>query len=125
VLTKADQAQLMFGDPDMAILTSFIPKRDWLRLFAICGLLEDTLRQYTMANGEQPASIDEFLGSGFAPIDRNSINPVTGERFAFDGAPRDLFIGLSSEPPAEEVLTVPFVVPIMDDGRRVPAVGVY
>jgi len=125
ILTRADQAHLQYGDPDNAVLTSFMTRRDWLRLFAIDGLLESALRQYTVANGEQPASIDEFLDSGFSPIDRDSINPVTGEHFTFDGAPRNFFVGLSAGSSPEEGLSVPFVIPVMDNGKRMPGINIY
>jgi hypothetical protein len=45
---------------------------------------------YRDVYGDYPKSIEELQSSGLSPVNADSINPVTGTPFRFDGAANDV-----------------------------------
>jgi hypothetical protein len=74
--------------PELANYIGDLPR---LKLFAILGISRECLRLYHQLHRTYPASWEEFLASRLAPIDANSINPVTGHRFFGDGRANDVY----------------------------------
>lgn len=62
------------------------------RLFAILGEVSSMSGIFFTTHGRWPENLDEFLESGLSPINRSSINPVTGVTFRFDGSGGDVTI---------------------------------
>lgn len=67
-------------------------EEDGLRLMMAASMLQTALLAFNMANGRWPTSVDEFFASGMSPLDQQSVNPVTGELFRYDGSPNDLLV---------------------------------
>src|SRR5207244_3773780 len=55
--------------------------RDLQLLLAVKSMCEAGLRQFLMSHGTYPETWQQFLDSGFSPIDPNSINPYTHSAF--------------------------------------------
>lgn len=60
-----------------------------LKLFAILGIITQNISLYQSVKGGLPADMQDFMSSGFSPVDANSINPVTDRPFRFDGSVGD------------------------------------
>jgi len=83
-------------------LMTFAPKvnRDWrpyvepdaLKLMMAAAMMGEAILAFHLANDRYPNSVEEFLASGLAPLDYNSLNPVTGQPFRLDGSPNDLLL---------------------------------
>lgn len=58
--------------------------------FATLGAVRRGLMVYRDLHGDFPRSFDEFIASGLSPVDRRSINPVTGQTYMFKQAPGDI-----------------------------------
>jgi len=61
-----------------------------LHQFATLGCLKQCIELYNSINGEYPATIDALIDWGVTPVDRSSINPVTGQAYRFDGSEGDV-----------------------------------
>lgn len=61
-----------------------------LRQFAILGALNQCISLYHSTHGEYPRTLDDLFAWGVTPVDRDSINPVTGLQFRFDGSVGDI-----------------------------------
>ena len=72
-----------FADADF---DKYLNDPSWLEFLAIRGMLHVGLSTYHEVNGAYPAAIEDFLKSGLGPIDQESINPLTGDVFSFDGS---------------------------------------
>ncbi len=72
---------------------------EYKRLFAILGEVSTMCSVFYTVHQRWPSSLDEFLSSGLSPIDRTSINPVTGEAFHFDGSAGDVEIFFTENGP--------------------------
>jgi hypothetical protein len=59
--------------------------------FAIIGISRSGLDLYYRVYGHYPSTWMDFLNSGLAPINRESINPMTGNPFYGDGRAGDLY----------------------------------
>jgi hypothetical protein len=57
--------------------------------FALAGACARMLTLHYWVVGEYPSTWAEFLSSGFAPVDSNSINPVTQSAISGDGGVND------------------------------------
>ena len=72
-------------------LSCYLEYPNWLKFFAIRTSIINNLDNYRMLNDEFPEDIIDFLDSELGPIDANSINPLTGDYFYFDGRPLNFF----------------------------------
>jgi hypothetical protein len=63
-----------------------------LKLFGILGEVWGMHAIYSTVHGAWPSDLEEFLDSGLSPVTRDSINPVTGQTFKFDGSAGDVSI---------------------------------
>jgi hypothetical protein len=63
----------------------------WHKLFAILGQCRNAASRVREEKGHYPGSWEELLNSGWTPIDKHSINPVTGKPFAGDGRAGDVY----------------------------------
>jgi hypothetical protein len=72
-----------------AIYSSYLNDENLLKLFAILGIMTQNIGLFQNVNGHLPVDMQEFMASGFSPVDANSINPVTGQPFRFDGSVGD------------------------------------
>lgn len=70
--------------------TALLRDTDRMRQFAILGILSRMIELHSDIRGDYPHSIDQLINAGLSPVDRSSINPVTGIAFQFDGSPGDL-----------------------------------
>ncbi|MCC7477405.1 hypothetical protein IT575_03010 [bacterium] len=61
-----------------------------LTQLSIANLCNRSMMFYSHVHGDLPATWQELVSSGLFPIDANSLNPLTGSRFAGDGSPNDL-----------------------------------
>jgi hypothetical protein len=97
----------------------FLANEKLMRQFAIVGAMNYGVRLFYLQHRRVPRDIDEFIVSGFSPINRSSINPVTGSTFLFDGSPNDL----SFEPNAD--LTGCSIHPVLSDGSVVGGINIF
>jgi hypothetical protein len=81
---------LSLSDGETATLHSALSDDRQVAVFAIVGLCRTGLQHYKHKYGEFPRSWQEFINSGFAPVDNHSVNPLTGRPFAGDGSNGDL-----------------------------------
>jgi hypothetical protein len=88
-------AEAGYEGPTLSSL--YAQREDKLRQFAILSQMEVSLRNFRDVRGDYPHTIAQFLNSGLGPIDGNSINPVTGQKFRFDGSADDVFYRYVSE----------------------------
>ncbi len=58
--------------------------------FAHIGLMREFIGIFHDVKGYYPSSIDEFLSSGLSPINRDTVNPLTGYPYEFDGSFNDI-----------------------------------
>jgi len=77
--------------------TEYEGDQQLLSLFAIRDLLDVSIGWYCSLHKQPPKTWKELMESGLAPIDENSINPKTGERFKGDGSPYDFEYRLSED----------------------------
>lgn len=61
-----------------------------MRQFAILGFIYRAAFVYKDLHGDFPLNLGELSAAGLAPVDANSINPVTGQQFQFTEAPGDI-----------------------------------
>jgi len=64
---------------------------------ATIGIIDGYIKNFQMIHDRLPDSIDEFIESGFMPVNRYSVNPYTGELFMFDGSYGDIHYANLSE----------------------------
>jgi hypothetical protein len=76
--------------PD-ANLSSWVTDTNRMKQFGVLGSMRRMISHYKYVFGDHPKTIDEFIASGFSPVDRSSINPVTGQPFKFDGSANDIY----------------------------------
>jgi hypothetical protein len=69
------------------------------------------LNTLTDANGANLPNLESMLKHPSSPIDKKSVNPVTGSPFKFDGSPNDIWV-------REGVPGSFHLIPILDDGVR-------
>lgn len=86
--SASDKRRALRGEP--LLWRPFLEDDNRLRQFAIAGMLEESLYVYQLANNSMPGSMEEFLDSEYSPLGWNSINPLTGQPFMFDGSPDDI-----------------------------------
>lgn len=60
-----------------------------MKQIALATMLYKGIRLYNVIHGQPPATWNEYINSGLAPIKGDSINPVTGELFRGDGSAGD------------------------------------
>jgi hypothetical protein len=77
-------------NPDLAALASDLGARRLIGLAFVTRMCYDL---YYMTGGH---GFENFLNSGFAPVDGTDINPWTGEKLNYDGAARNLQVGEKS-----------------------------
>jgi hypothetical protein len=68
----------------------YVGNEPFQRLLGLCAMCEEGLMLYKQAYGHNPASWQQFVESGLAPIDSNSVNPLTGGRIFGDGRANDI-----------------------------------
>ena len=64
---------------------------DWLRQFAVLGMINHGLYLHQDLDGQYPFEVQNLIDRGLAPIDRMSINPLTGSVYRFDGSEFDIY----------------------------------
>ncbi|MEZ5337824.1 MAG: hypothetical protein R3F46_06120 [bacterium] len=69
--------------------SSYLENESQLKQFAILGIMTQNIGLFRSVNGRLPYDMQEFMSSGFSPVDSESINPVTGQPFRFDGSVGD------------------------------------
>lgn len=78
-------------DPPVERYQDYLGDDNMLRLFAILHCLNrGSVWIYTNLVGGYPPSAEALIDSGYSCVDMNSINPVTGLPFRFDGSPGDI-----------------------------------
>jgi hypothetical protein len=80
----------LYSTSDNQSLQQMLQQDDWLRLMGIASVLGQQLMTYAWARPGEKFTLDEFLHSGYAPVDENSINPVTQQPLKFDGSAMNL-----------------------------------
>ena len=60
--------------------------------FAILGNISRSIRIYQDVHGSPPDSLTQFFASGISPVNENTINPLTGQPFRYDGSAGDVRI---------------------------------
>ncbi len=79
--------------------SSYTSDLEMKRLFAILGEVSSLCGIYYTVHQQWPQSLDSFLSSGLSPVNKDSINPVTGQRFRFDGSSGDCIVTFSEAGP--------------------------
>ena len=100
-------------------LADYIDDKGMLGLFAICGVIEEGLKLYTLENSGGPEELDQLIDSGYCPVDRQSINPRTGARLKFDGSRGELKLSFDKDGKLTGVW------PVLSDGKELKAPGVF
>ena len=97
VLTHVEPAPTyaeLFPQADAAggitYFSEMLKDEEMMQFMALMGVVANCVRTYDLLYGHAPYSWDEFLDSGLSPIDRDSINPVTGTAFTFNDSPFDI-----------------------------------
>jgi hypothetical protein len=62
--------------------------------YAMLGNMTRSMEIFRSIYNRYPADLQEFFQSGISPVTYNTINPITGSSFKFDGTPGDVFIDL-------------------------------
>ncbi len=109
-----------FGDNEYE-MSSFLGDTNRLLQFAVAGALDDCFTNYAAHHGRGPASIEEFMSSGWSPLTMSSINPMTGNAFKLDGSSNDLAINSLSDTEG----MVPHCRPVLADGTMCYGLGIY
>lgn len=93
--TYERQFRIYEGSPavvlaDGSSMLDYLDDEDQLKQFAIIGCLGVNLSSYMAIHGDFPETLDQLFEAGLSNVNRNSLNPVTGERFKFDGSIGDI-----------------------------------
>jgi len=79
LFAKMDQA---FGEEQF---TPLLNEPGQMRFFALLGMIQGGIGLYDRIYGHPPYTWQDYLDSGLAPIDENSVNPLTGGHIYADG----------------------------------------
>jgi hypothetical protein len=78
-------------------IEQMIGDRDRQRLMGIVSILQESLRYYFQVHRTVPQSWAEFIDSGMAPLNADSVNPLTGGPIYGDGRPNDINFFINAE----------------------------
>lgn len=67
------------------------------KLFGLLGEMQTMMAIFFTTKGRYPSSLNEFFESGLSPVNYDSINPVTGLAFRFDGSAGDVMVTFDEE----------------------------
>ena len=77
--------------------SKYMDDEDQLKQFAILGIMFSNINLFRTIKGRLPNTMQEFMASGMSPVDENSINPVTGQPFRFDGSVGDVLYKITDD----------------------------
>jgi len=107
---------LLRGTPTMVY---YLDDINWLRFFAIMGMIDKCISDYKILHGDFPHDWAEFMASGLAPIDENSVNPLTGGSFFGDARSNDF--GYTYMPAKDDHPAYYLLIPVKADGTMLEA----
>ncbi|MEZ5337365.1 MAG: hypothetical protein R3F46_03795 [bacterium] len=78
------------SDADLQLLESWYGNEPQLIQFGQLHVLFNDLMMYKNIHGRYPMAITDLIEAGLGPCTVNTINPVTGSRYLFDGSEGDV-----------------------------------
>jgi hypothetical protein len=72
-------------------LSAQFADENWLRQFAATGMIRERVLLYIDLEGGVPCSLNDLIVHGLSPYDYDSVNPLTGREYSFDGRALDIY----------------------------------
>jgi hypothetical protein len=91
------KGQADMSSADLTAIDNWLASDAQKLQFGQLSLLGGSLRFYHDIHGEYPADIPALIDAGFGPFTHDSINPLTGELYKFDGSIGDIRYMLTPE----------------------------